>query len=129
MELTYAVSGDSLRRTATRGSKTIADERCMRIPATPVPATCERPNVPPAVLTAVQPGTPPEVYQKQVSGVVHVRVVLDDRSRVLWVNVLSTPSAVLSDEALHSARDSTYRTRVVNCKSIPAVYHFSVEFE
>jgi len=45
LSLSYAVTGDVLQRTATRGTATVDDERCTREPDPPSPAPCARPNV------------------------------------------------------------------------------------
>jgi hypothetical protein len=128
MDLTYVVTGDTMRRTATRGQATVDDERCTREPEPPAAPRCERPNVPAAVLHAEEPETPMEAYLAKAKGTVYVRVVLDDRSRVIWTDVESSASPLLTDAAVQSARDSTYRTQVVNCRPIAAQYMFGVEF-
>ncbi len=128
MELTYVVTGDTMRRTATRGSATVDDERCTRDPEPPAAPNCDRPNVPATVLHADEAEFPMEAYVAKAKGAVYVRVVLDDRSRVIWTDVESTASPLLSDAALQAARNSTYRTQVVNCRPIAAQYLFGVEF-
>ncbi len=126
--LTYAVSGDLLARTATRGAKTIDDERCTREPEPPANASCDKPNVRATTLHAEEPSYPAEAVASRAQGVVQVRVVLDDQSRVLWADVVKSASPLLSDEAVRAARASVYHTEIRNCRPISAEYIFTVEF-
>ena len=128
MELVYAVNGDMLRRTVTYGAARAADETCAREAETPAPA-CATPNVPATTLHAVEPDYPEEAYIAKAKGVVEVRLVLDDRSRVLWSDVLRSLSPLLTQSAVRAARDSAFRTAVVGCRPVPAEYIFTVDYE
>ncbi len=129
MELTYAVTGDTMRRTAKGGAATVDDETCTREPETPPVAACAQPNVPARTVRALEPDTPYEAYVAKVKGLVQVRIVLDDRSRVLWADIIRSASSLFNSSAIQAARGSTYRTAIVNCRSVPAEYVFSVEYE
>jgi hypothetical protein len=126
--LTYSRDGESLHRVATRGTATVDDERCARIPDPPPVANCAQPNVPARTVHAVEPDTPYEAWVKQVHGTVLIRVVLDERSQVLWVDTLKSPDPTLTRSAELAARDSTYQTEIRNCRPIAAWYVFSVEY-
>ncbi|MEA2718434.1 MAG: hypothetical protein QOJ39_298 [Candidatus Eremiobacteraeota bacterium] len=126
--LTYTIEGGTLHRSATRGGAVIDDERCTREQAAPVPTTCDHPNVPAGVVHAIEPDYPPAAAPALPSGIVYVRVVLDDRSRVLWADVSRSDNAVFDETATLAARDSTYRTAVRNCRSVAAIYIFGVSF-
>lgn len=129
MEIAYTVTGDAMRRTAKRGSATVDDESCTREPEpAPVPA-CARPDVHATLVRVVEPFTPPEAYAAKAKGVVQVRIVLDDRSRVLWADVVSSASPLLNSTAVQTARGATYQTAIVNCRQIPSEYIFSVDFD
>jgi hypothetical protein len=126
--LTYALAGDTLRRTATRGTATIDEERCTREPDKPIPATCERPDAPAITLHALEPSYPAEAIATNASGLIQVRVVLDDRSNVVWADILRSTTPVFNTEAVRAARGSTYRTALHDCRPVPAQYVFSVDF-
>lgn len=126
--LTYSVNGDTMHRTATRGNAVVADERCTREPAPPVAATCEHPTVPATVLHAASPNYPATAIGTGAKGIVTARVVLDDRSRVVWADVLRSDNPVFDQTAMRSARESTYRTAVRECRPVPAIYLFTVDF-
>jgi outer membrane biosynthesis protein TonB len=80
------------------------------------------------MLKAAEPFYPAQALATHAEGVVQVLVVLDDRSRVVWTEVQSSPSVLLNDEAVRSARSSTYRGAIHNCRPVPATYIFSVDF-
>jgi hypothetical protein len=125
--LTYSLEGETLHRVATRGTSTVDDERCTREPEAPV-ASCPRPDAPAMTVHAEQPGYPAEAVAKRAQGTVYVRVVLDDRSRVLWTDAYKSPDPALSDSATIAARDSTFRTAIRNCRPIASVYLFTVDY-
>lgn len=129
MELAYTIAGETMRRTAKRGSATVDDETCTRQPEALPVAPCARPDHAAQTLRVVEPFTPFEAYQAKVKGVVNVRVVLDDQSRVLWLDVLKSASPLLNDTAMQAARDATFLTATVNCRPVAAEYVFSVDFE
>jgi Gram-negative bacterial TonB protein C-terminal len=125
--LTYELAGTSLHRVATHGGAVVDDEHCTREPD-PAPTTCPQPNVPARVVHAAEPGYPPEAYPTRAKGLVQVRVVLDDRSRLLWTDIQSSTNPVFDESARQAARETTYRTQVRNCRPIPAVYIFTVDY-
>lgn len=125
--LTYDLDGTSLHRVATRDGAVVDDERCTREPD-PAPASCPQPNVPAAVVKAAEPDYPPEAFPTRAKGLVQVRVVLDDRSRVLWTDIQSSTNPVFDESARAAARDTTYRTEIRNCHPIAAGYIFTVEY-
>ena len=129
MELTFAVTGTTMRRTAKTGAATVDDETCTREPDAAPVAACAQPDVPARTIRALEPTTPYDAYAAKVKGLVLVRVVLDDRSRVLWADVIRSASPLFDSSAVQAARGSTYRTAIVNCRSVPAQYVFSVEYE
>ena len=125
--LTYELTGATLQRSAKRGETVVDDERCTREPD-PAPTACPRPNVPASVVKAEEPYYPAYPVPKRARGLVQVRVVLDDRSRVLWVDIQSSTDPAFNDSARVSARDSTYRTEVRDCRPRAAVYVFTVSY-
>ena len=86
------------------------------------------PNAEPRVVSASQPETPALAQQQGISGDVTVVVQLDENSKLVSATVSKTPSAILNNAALSAARQSTFKTRVVNCKPIAESYRFIVEF-
>jgi hypothetical protein len=129
MEISYTVTGDAMRRTAKRGSATVDDEICAREPESLPVAPCARPDIHATTVRVIEPFTPVEAYVAKVKGLVQVRIVLDDRSRVLWADVVRSASPLLDSTAIQAARGSTYQTAIVNCRAIPSEYIFSVDFE
>ncbi len=125
--LTYSLEGETLHRVATRGASTVDDERCTREPEAPV-ASCPRPNVPAMTVHAEEPAYPADALAKRAQGTVHVRLILDDRSRVLWADAFESPDPTLNDSAVTAARDSTFRTAIRNCRPIASVYFFTVDY-
>jgi hypothetical protein len=126
--LTYAVDRNTMQRTVTRGGATVSDERCIRQPD-PVPdATCTTGPVLTTTVHQVTPAYPKEALAAKVTGPVHVRVVMDDQSRVVWTDVIDSASPLLTPAAVQAARDSTYKTMVVNCTPMPSEEYFTVKF-
>jgi len=95
--------------------------------ATRAPA-CAQPNVAAATIDPAVPETPAVAQQQGISGDVTVLVSLDEASHVIGAHVANSPSALLNDAALRSARASTFRTEVRDCRPIAADYVFIVEF-
>ncbi len=125
--LTYALRDDgTLLRTFSSGAATDA-ETCIREPA-PVAVTCAEPNVAATTLHAVQPYPTTEAYSQGVHGTVVLRLVLDDRSSVLWVDVIRSPSALLNENSVRAVRESTFRTAIRDCKPVAAEFVFTVEY-
>src|SRR5438270_598696 len=89
----------SLAPPPARGADTVIDEeRCTREPE-PAATACPQPNVPATVVHAAEPQYPAAAYAKRAKGVVQVRVVLDDRSRVLWADVEHSDEPMFNDSA------------------------------
>lgn len=90
--------------------------------------SCAQPNAPATVIRAAEPATPPMAQQQHIYGVVHVRVALDDDSKVTSARVWDSPSAILNQAALAAAKASTYQTEVRDCKPVASTYLFTVTF-
>ena len=125
LSLSYAVDGSGLRRTARLGSDTLADDRCTRDTQTSRTAACTSANAPAATVHAVQPMT---AIGSTLQGAVQMRLVLDDRGRVVGEDVLSSTSPALTQSAIAAARDSTFTAAVANCQAVPGQYVFGVTF-
>lgn len=126
--LTYAVTGDVLERTVSRGGATIDRERCTREPEPPVPSPCARPYTPATTLHAVEPDTPVAAWIAGVHGVVQVRVVLDDRSLPVWTEIMSSPSPLLNDVSVRAVRASKFQTTLRDCRPVASFYVFSIDY-
>ena len=57
-----------------------------------------------------------------------MRLVLDDRGRVVGEDVLSSTSPALTQPAIAAARDSTFTAAVANCQPVPGQFVFGVTF-
>ncbi len=125
--LIYSFDGATLHRVATRGSTVVGDERCTREPD-PSPTTCPRPNAPARTIKPVEPYYPAEAVPRRATGLVQVRIVLDDRSRVLWADIARSADPVFNDSARLAARDSTYQTAIRDCRPVAATYIFGVDY-
>jgi hypothetical protein len=55
--------------------------------------------------------------------------VLDDRSRVLWADIIRSAWPLFNSAAVQAARGSTFQTAIINCRPIASDYVFSVDFE
>jgi TonB family protein len=98
-------------------------------PPTPTPPpSCAQPNVDAHVVNPVNPETPAIAQQQGITGEVTVLLSLDENSKIVSATVVKTPSAILNNAALASARQSTFKTKVVNCKPVADSYRFIVEF-
>lgn len=87
---------------------------------------CANPNVPAHTLVAVPPNV--QGIPRGLSGRVLLIVSIDEASQVQSVKVQSSPSAMLNEAAIASARASTYQTTIRNCRSFPGDFVFSVDF-
>lgn len=96
-------------------------------PPTP-PPTCAVPNAEARVLNAIQPETPPIAQQQGITGEVQVRVSLDENSKLLTASIQKSASPLLNNAALASARQSSFKTKIVQCKPVADQYIFIVEF-
>ena len=95
---------------------------------TPTPLSCARPNVAATTLRAAPPDMPTMAQQQGITGTVQVVVSLDTQSRVVGTRVQSSPSVLLNQAALSSARESQFRTEIRNCEPVAADYIFTVDF-
>jgi TonB family protein len=96
---------------------------------TPTPPQCAQPNVPATTINAVPAETPQIAAQQGITGEVTVQVTLDENSKLVDAKVVRTPSAILNNAALASARQSTFKTRIANCKPVADTYLFTVDFQ
>jgi outer membrane biosynthesis protein TonB len=95
---------------------------------TPTPPTCAVPNADARTISAAQPDTPAIAQQQGITGDVYVLVTLDENSKLVAEKVTKSPSSLLNAAALAAARQSTFKTRIVDCKPVADSYNFIVEF-
>ena len=127
----YARVGDgTLWRTFSIADRPpYAGEVCAKGDAPPDPDLCAVADVPASTVRAMEPGPPPaEAMQYGIQGRVEVLVSLDAAGRVVNTAIKKSPSALLNGVALTSARESTYRPALHDCKPVPSEYTFTVEF-
>jgi TonB family protein len=72
----------------------------------------------------VDPRTP----SQNVFGTVKVVVSVDASGAVTAAAVTESPSTILNQAALESARGSTYRPELRDCVAVPSKYLFAVGF-
>jgi hypothetical protein len=120
VSLSYSVDPGGMRRIARLGSQTLSDDRCTREVQT-ASAACTTTNAPAATLHAVQPTLAQD-------GNVQLRLVLDDRGRVVGENVLGASSPALAQAAIFAARDSTFTAAMANCRAVAGEHNFAVQF-
>jgi hypothetical protein len=119
----------TLRRTLATGEREpFNGVVCAKGDAPPEPSLCAVHDLPATTLRAVEPDTPIQALNANISGTVQVLVSLDADSRVSGATIQKSSSVVLNDAALASARHSTYRTALHDCKPVPSQYIFAVEF-
>ncbi|MBV8643561.1 MAG: TonB family protein, partial [Candidatus Eremiobacteraeota bacterium] len=116
LTISYSIDDATLHRTVTNGTTVADDETCTRDPEKAVDPTCPRPNVPARTTHVGELPYPADATATRAQGIVTVRVVLDDRSRVLWADVLSSASPTFNDAAVQAARDTTYQTAIRGCR-------------
>jgi TonB family protein len=87
------------------------------------------PNADPRTTNAVPAETPPIAAQQGISGEVWVDVALDENNKIVSTKIEKSPSALLNNAALQATRQSTFRTKVINCKPVADTYRFIVEFQ
>ncbi len=127
--LTYSVDANTMQRIAANKRTTLDSERCARVPEQSYEASCRTPNVPATVLQAAEPAWPTAArLPRQASGLVQIVITLDDHSRILWTEIVKSDNHLFDEEAVRSARFSTYRTMIRNCRPVPASYLFTVSF-
>jgi TonB family protein len=127
--LSYSVDGDSMQRVAANKRTTLDSEKCARVPEKAPNPHCAQPNERATVLEAAEPEYPMAARASRATGTVYILVTLDDRSRVVWTEVLKSDNHVFDEEAVRSARFTTYRTQISDCRPVPATYVFSVSFD
>jgi TonB family protein len=91
------------------------------------PIACATRYVAATVMHAARADTPAMAQQQGITGTVRVFVSLDERGSIISSRILSSPSAILNNAALATARASTYRGAVFRCKPIPSGYVFAVD--
>jgi TonB family protein len=96
---------------------------------TPTPIACAVPNADARTINAVQAETPAIAQQQGITGEVTVQVSLDETSKLVAEKVVKSPSALLNNAALAAARQSTFKTRIVDCKPVADSYFFVVDFQ
>ena len=96
---------------------------------TPTPLACAVPNADARTVTAAAPETPAIAQQQGITGEVVVKVALDETSHIVSASVVKSPSSVLNNAALTATRQSTFKTRIENCKPVADTYNFIVEFQ
>jgi TonB family protein len=93
------------------------------------PRACSQPYAPPRTILAAPAETPPEARAVRATGVVIVRVDLDENSSVFTgVVVRSSGFAPLDRAALTAALKSTYRTETFACRPIASSYQYTISF-
>lgn len=124
LSFSYAVEPGGLRRTVRSGSATLSDDRCTRERDT-ASANCAVANAAAATAFAVVPRSPSGAPQQ---GTVQLRLVLDDRGRVVGDDVLSSTSPMLTQAARAAARDSRFTAALQSCRAVSSRYVFAVQF-
>jgi len=92
------------------------------------PITCDRPFRDSVVVNAPVPNMPALASAQGVSGIVSVLVVLDPSGQVTSSTILQTPSMLLNEPALSSARQAQYLPALFRCRPIASRYRFVVQF-
>ncbi len=102
-------------------------ERCTPGTTPPAANACIAENYP---ATTLVPGVVNARLVPRVPSpaVVYVIVSLNERSELVGARVQASPSEAFNASALGAARDSKFRTKIVNCKPVAADYVFSVTF-
>ena len=124
LTFSYGVESGGLRRTVRSGSATLSDDRCMRVRETAT-ASCANPNAPATTAYAVVPRSPSGAPQQ---GSVQLRLVLDDRGRVVGQDVLSSSSPALTAAARFAAMDSRFTAALQSCRAVSSQLVFNVQF-
>jgi len=96
---------------------------------TPTPIACAVPNADARTISAAEPETPAIAQQQGITGEVVVQVSLDENSHLVSASVVKSPSALLNKAAIDAAKQSTFKTRIANCKPVADTYNFIVDFQ
>jgi len=91
-------------------------------------ASCAVPNADAKTLYAPPPVMPDLAAAQHITGEVMVRITLDERSKIVSTQVVSSPSALLNNAAVKAAEESTFATRIRNCVPVADSYYFIVDF-
>jgi hypothetical protein len=124
LSFSYAVESGGLRRTVRTGSATLSDDRCTRAREVGS-ASCSNPNAAVATAHAVVPRSPSGAPQQ---GSVQMRLVIDDRGRVVGDDVLSSTSPALTGAARNAARDSLFTAAIASCRAVSSQFVYGVQF-
>ena len=121
------VDGTLWRTFSIAGRAPYAGEVCAKGDVPPDPALCAVSDVPASVVHAME-ADPRAAMENDAQGRVDVLVSLDAGGRVVNATIKQSASAVLNAASLRSARESTYRPALHDCKPVPSEYTFTVDF-
>ena len=124
LSFSYAVEANGLRRTVSSGSAMLSDDTCMRTRDVAT-AACANPNAAATATHSVVPRSPSGAPQ---TGSVQLRLVLDDRGRVVGDDVLSSTSPALTSTARFAALDSRFAAAVQGCRAVSSQLVYNVQF-
>ena len=120
--------GTLWRTFSIAGRPPYAGEVCAKGAAPPDPDLCAVVDVPASVVRAMEPDPPVEAIQNGVQGRVEVLVSLDATGRVVNTAIRKSSAVLLNAASLKSARESTYRPALHDCKPVASEYLFTVDF-
>jgi hypothetical protein len=124
LTFSYTLESSGLRRTVRSGSATLSDDRCARTRDVAT-ASCATPNAAATTSYAVVPRSPSGA---PAQGSVQMRLVLDDRGRIVGHEVLSSSSPALTSAARFAALDSRYTAAVQSCRAVSSQMVINVQF-
>ena len=124
LSFSYSVEPNGLRRTVSSGRATLADDTCSRTRDVAT-ANCAAPNTAATAIYSVVPRSPSGA---PLQGSVQLRLVLDDRGRVVGDDVLSSTSTALTSTARFAALDSRFAAAVQGCRAVSSQLVFNVQF-
>jgi TonB family protein len=81
------------------------------------------------VLHAVFPEEPRSAQEQGISGDVAVMITLDETSKIVSATIQKSPSSLLNQAALNAALESTFQTRVVDCKPVGGTFTYVLSFQ
>ena len=120
--------GTLWRTFSISGRPPYAGEVCAKGDVPPDPALCAVSDLPATVLRAVEPDTPVGAMLNRIQGRVDVLVSLDASGRVVNTAIKQSASVLLNNASLASARQSTFRPALHDCKPVPSEYTFTVDY-
>ena len=124
LSFNYAVEPNGLRRSVSSGSAMLSDDSCVRTRDVAT-AACANPNAPATTIRSVIPRSPAGAPQQ---GSVQLRLVIDDRGRVVGDDVLSSTSPALTSTARFAALDSRFAAAVQGCRAVSSQLVLNVQF-